>query len=122
MQTYKSDQQLCDAVSNSSTYALPDGLTCVDVPARLSAATEVQTAARALVTAENQMASSQAQSKQTLDNAQASVTDAITAQSATLLEGPAGDRHRAASARVRADELQVDAGLERRGRLARDRE
>ena len=32
------------------------------------------------------MASSQAQSKQTLDNSQASVTDAITAQSATLLK------------------------------------
>ena len=86
VQTYKSDQQLCDAVSNSSTYALPGGLTCADLPARLSAATEVQTAARALVTAENQMASNQAQAKQTLDNAQASVTDALTAQSATLLK------------------------------------
>jgi RND family efflux transporter MFP subunit len=86
VQTYKSDQQLCEGVSNSSTYVLPDGLTCGDVPARLSAATEVQTAARALVTAENQVASSQAQSKQTLDNAQAAVTDAITAQSATVLK------------------------------------
>ncbi len=86
VQAYKSDQQLCAAVSNSSTYALPDGLTCGDIAARLSAATEVQTAARALVTAENQMASSQAQSKQTLDNSQASVTDAVTAQSATLLK------------------------------------
>ena len=36
VQTYKSDQQLCAAVSNSSTYALPDGLTCADIPARLS--------------------------------------------------------------------------------------
>ena len=86
VQAYKSDQQLCAAVSNSSTYALPDGLACGDIAARLSAATEVQTAARALVTAENQMASSQAQSKQTLDSSQASVTDAITAQSATLLK------------------------------------
>ncbi len=86
VQTYKSDQQLCAAVSNSSTYVLPDGLTCADIPARLSSATEVQTAARALVTAENQLASSQAQTKQTGDNAQAAVTDAITAQAATLLK------------------------------------
>ena len=85
VQTYKSDQQLCGAVSNSSTYVLPDGLTCADIPARPSSATEVQTAARS-VTAENQLASSQAQTKQTGDNAQAAVTDAITAQAATLLK------------------------------------
>jgi RND family efflux transporter MFP subunit len=82
--TYKRDQQLCDAVSNGGTHVLPDGLTCADVPGHLGAAQEVLTAARALVTAEDQVASSDAQSKQTLDNATNAVTDALQTQTVTL--------------------------------------
>ncbi len=84
--TYKNDQSLCAAVSNPDTYVLPGGLTCAAVTARLGAATDVQSAARALVTAENAVASSSAQSKQTLDNAQSGVTDALNTQTVTLMK------------------------------------
>jgi RND family efflux transporter MFP subunit len=84
--TYKSDQSLCAAVSNPDTYVLPGGLTCAAVTTRLGAATDVQSAARALITAENAVASNSAQSKQTLDNAQSAVTDALNTQTVTLLK------------------------------------
>ncbi len=84
--TYKNDQSLCAAVSNPDTYVLPGGLTCAAVTTRLGAATDVQSAARALITAENGVASSSAQSKQTLDNAQSAVTDALNTQTVTLMK------------------------------------
>ena len=81
---YKNDQNAC---ANASTpVALPDGLTCADVNARMAAVSDVQSAARALVTAQNQDASNAAQAKQTLDNAASAVTDAQNQQAATLMK------------------------------------
>ena len=81
---YKNDQNAC---ANASTpVALPDGLTCADVNARMAAVSDVQSAARALVTAQNQDASNAAQAKQTLDNAASAVTDAVNQQAATLMK------------------------------------
>ena len=121
VQTYKSDQQLCAAVSNSSTYVLPDGLTCADIPARLSSATEVQTAARRAgdrrEPARVESGADQADGRQRAGRCDR--RDHRTGRDAA--EGPAGNRHRGASARDGADELPVDARLQRGGRLARDR-
>ena len=52
----------------------------------MAAVADVQSAARALVTAENQEASNSAQAKQTLDNAASAVTDAQNQQTATLMK------------------------------------
>ncbi len=52
----------------------------------MAAVSDVQSAARALVTAENQEASNSAQAKQTLDNAASAVTDAQNQQTATLMK------------------------------------
>ena len=82
---YKNDQNVC-ANASSSSLALSDGLTCADVATRMAAVSDVQSAARALVTAENQEASNSAQAKQTLDNAASAVTDAQNQQTATLMK------------------------------------
>ena len=82
---YKNDQNACADAGNSSV-ALPDGLTCATVNTRMAAVSDVQSAARALVTAENQEASNSAQAKQTLDNAASAVTDAQNQQTATLMK------------------------------------
>ena len=90
--------------------------------ARLGAATDVQSAARALVTAENAVASSSAQGKQTLDNAQAAVTDALNTQTVTLMKDQQSIVTCAAAARDGPDQLPVDARVERGVGVAGDSE